>query len=191
MKVLGIAGSPRYHSNSGILLQQVLSGAKSSGAEIEAISTRTLKIMPCVHCDVCQNGDGCFEQDDAQDVFKAIEQAEIIVLASPIHFMGLPSHLKALVDRTQQFWHKKYRLQQPPLSSSLSRQGLFIAVGGRNGERLFEGAESTVKAFFACLNIKYRGLLAFPSTDAPDQIQNNQSALTLAFETGQKLVAAI
>ena len=188
MKVLGIAGSPRFGSNTDILLGEVLKGAESKGAETKLIHVANLNIMACNHCDSCIRTGECPFQDDTQKVYKEIEQADRVVLAAPLQFMGLPSQLKALIDRAQALWVRKYLLKIPPLGDARERKGLFVSVGGRKGEHLFEPALATVKAFFASLDIKYAGIVAFSGIDGRAQISDNPEALKEAFTAGEKLV---
>lgn len=188
MKVLGLAGSPRFGSNTDILLGEVLKGAQSKGAETKLIHITNLNILPCSHCDACIRSGQCLFQDDAQKVFKELEQTDRLVLAAPLHFMGLPSQTKTLVDRVQSLWVRKYLLKIPPLGDTRERRGLFVSVGGRTGEHLFEPALATVKAFFASLDIKYAGILAFPGIEGRARILNDSEALKAAFAAGEKLV---
>ena len=188
MKVLGIAGSPRFGSNTDILLGEVLKGAESKGAETKLIHVANLNIMACNHCDSCIRTGECPFQDDTQKVYKELEQADRVVLAAPLQFMGLPSQLKALIDRAQSLWVRKYLLKIPPLGDTRERKGLFVSVGGRKGEHLFEPALATVKAFFASLDIKYAGMVAFQGIEGRAQITDNPGALKEAFAAGEHLV---
>ena len=188
MRVLGIAGSPRFCSNTDILMDAALKGAASKGAETEVIHVANLNILACSHCDACLRSGNCMFTDDMQKVIKEIEQADRIVLAAPIHFMGLPSQVKTMVDRAQSFWVKKYLLKVPPLTGSRERKGLFVTVGGRTGEHLFDGALATVKAFFATLDIKYAGMVAFQNVDARAMVLDHPEMTDEAFIAGQLLV---
>ncbi len=188
MKVLGIAGSPRVGSNTDILLGEVLKGAESKGAETKLIHVANLNITACGHCDSCIRTGECPFQDDTQKFYKEMEQADRVVLAAPLQFMGLPSQLKALIDRAQALWVRKYLLKIPPLGDARERRGLFVSVGGRKGEHLFEPALATVKAFFASLDIKYSGMVAFSGIEGRAQISDNPEALKEAFRAGEKLV---
>lgn len=190
MRVLGIAGSPRRGSNTDLLLEQALKGAADQGAETSLIYAANLNIMPCNHCDGCMYSGKCQFQDDMQKVYTELEKAERIILAAPLHFMGLPGQLKNLIDRAQALWARKYRLQVPPLGDKRERLGWFICVGGRSGERLFEPAQATVKAFFACMDVKYAGMTAFPSIDGRAEILQHPEALQQAYLAGQNLVKA-
>ncbi|GAG85961.1 unnamed protein product, partial [marine sediment metagenome] len=53
MRVLGIAGSPRRDGNTDLLLNEVMKGAASKGAEVKTIILNQLDIAPCQHCDAC------------------------------------------------------------------------------------------------------------------------------------------
>jgi multimeric flavodoxin WrbA len=191
LKVLGIAGSPRFGSNTDILLGEVLKGAESKGVETRLIHVANLNIMACDHCDSCIRTGECPFQDDTQKFYKEMEQADRVVLAAPLQFMGLPSQLKALIDRAQAQWVRKYILKTPPLGDTRERRGLFVSVGGRKGEHLFEPALATVKAFFASLDIKYAGMLAFSGIEGRATITDKPEALKEAFAAGEKLVEAV
>ncbi len=189
MRVLGIAGSPRRGSNTDLLLDEALNGAASRGAETHVVYVSNLNIMPCNHCDGCLRTGQCPFQDDMQAVYAELEKADRVVLASPLHFMGLSAQTKNLIDRAQALWVRKYRLGIPPLGDKRERKGLFISVGGRKGERLFDPALATVKAFFASMNVEYAGMVAFPGIDGRAEILSQPEALKEAYTAGQKLVA--
>ena len=188
MKVLGIAGSPRRGGNTDLLLAEVMRGAASKGAEVKTIVLRELTVAPCEHCDVCLKTGKCKIPDDMQMIYEELEQADRIVLASPIQFMTVTAHMKAMIDRCQCLWARKYVLKIPPLSKERERKGLFISVGGRKVANLFEPALVTVKAWFNTLNITYAGDLLFSQVDEKGAIIKHPDALRRAFLAGQRLV---
>ena len=188
MKVLGIAGSPRRGGNTDLLLDEVMKGAASKGAEVKAIILNDLNIAPCQHCDACLVQGSCKTQDDMQMMYRELEQADRIVLASPIHFMSVTAQMKTMIDRCQCLWARKYILKIPPLGNKRERKGLFISVGGRKAPNLFAPALATVKALFNTLDIRYAGELVFPGIDEKGDIIKHPDALHQAFLTGQTLV---
>jgi len=188
MKVLGIAGSPRRDGNTDLLLAEVMRGTASKGAEVKTIVLNDLKITPCQHYDFCLKTGKCKINDDMQMVYREMEEADRIVLASPIQFMGLTAQMKAMIDRCQALWARKYVLKVPPLGDERQRKGLFVSVGGRKGPKIFEPARVVVKSFLAVLNITYTGELLFHSTDEKGAIARHPDALSQAFLAGQKLV---
>ena len=188
MKVLGIAGSPRRGGNTNLLLAEVMRGAASRGAEVKTIILNDLKITPCQHCDACLEAGKCKIEDDMQMVYRELEEADRIVLASPIQFMGVTAQRKAMIDRCQALWAKKYVLNMPPLGSEPGKKkGLFISVGGRKITNLFEPALATVKTLFRILDIAYAGELLFSGVDEKGAIAKHPDALRQAYLAGQKL----
>ena len=188
MKVLGIAGSPRWGGNTDLLLAEVMRGAASRGAEVKTIVLNDLNITPCQHCDACQKKGECRIEDDMQMVYRELEEADRIVLASPIHFMGVTAQVKAMIDRCQALWARKYVLKRPPLGDRRERKGLFVAVGGMKRASLFEPALATVKSLFKVLDIAYADELLFRGIDEKGAIAEHPDALKQAFLAGQKLV---
>ena len=187
MKVLGISGSPRLGGNTDILLDEVLKGAKGRGAETSTIYICEQDIAPCQHCDSCLMLGDCKIGDDMHKVYKELGEADVIVIASPIHFLGLTAQLKAAVDRCQALWARKYRLKVPPLGEEKRRRGFFVSVGGRTKAGNFEPAIATVKALFATLDVEYRGELTFAGVDERGAILKNPEALKQACEAGKRL----
>jgi len=188
LRVLGIAGSPRRGGNTDLLLAEVMKGAASRGAEVKTLFLNDLKITPCQHCDACLEAGRCRINDDMQMVYQELEDADRIVLASPIQFMGITAQMKAMIDRCQALWARKYVLKLPPLGDRRERKGLFISVGGRRIANLFEPALATVKTLFRILDITYAGELLFPGIDEKGAIVKHPDALRQAFLAGQELV---
>jgi len=188
LKVLGITGSPRRGGNTDLLLGEVMRGAASRGAKVKTIILNDLKIAPCQHCDGCLETGRCKGEDDMQVVYRELEDADRLVLASPIQFMGVTAQAKAMIDRCQALWARKYILKQPPLGNRRERKGLFISVGGRSSASLFEPALVTVQTLFRILDVTYAGELLFSGIDEKGAIAKHPDALRQAFLTGQKLV---
>jgi len=188
LKVIGIAGSPRRGGNTDLLLAEVMKGAASKGAEVKTIILNNLKIAPCQHCDACLETGRCKVRDDMQEIYNELEQADRIVLASPIQFMTVTAQMKAMIDRCQALWVRKYQLKVPPLGDRRERKGFFVSVGGRKIANLFEPALVTIKTLFRTLDVTYAGELVFPGIDEKGAITKHPDALRQAFLAGQKLV---
>ena len=188
MRVLGIFGSPRRGGNTEILLEEALKGAEKEGAETERLHVADFNIMPCVECLACYEEGRCVILDDMQKIYLKLLEADIIILASPIFFYGMTAWAKAMVDRCQALWSRKYILKEASLGKEgKKRKGFFISVGGTKGQKVFEGAILTAKYFFDVLNAAYAGDLVFRGVDGKGDILKNPGALQQAFEAGRKL----
>ena len=187
MKVLGIMGSPRRQSNTEMLLDKALEGAREAGAEVEKVLISKLKISPCLEIYACFKDGNCTIKDDMQPLYKKLLEADHIIFASPIFFYGVTSQAKAVIDRCQALWARRHVLGMGK-EDKRERRGLFISVGATRGEKLFDGAILTVKYFFDAIGVKYFGDLLVRGIDNKGQIKENPAALDDAFRLGQELV---
>jgi multimeric flavodoxin WrbA len=191
MKVLGLFGSPRRGGNTEILLEEALKGAQKEGAEIERLYLRDLDISPCTECHGCDETGSCVILDDMQKIYPKLLEADVIILASPIFFYGVTAWAKAVIDRSQALWAKKYIVNDPSMGKrGKRRRGFFISVGATKGQKVFEGAILTVKYFFDALNTEYVGELLYRGVDGKGEILKHPKALEQAREAGRKLVLA-
>ncbi len=156
---------------------------------MERIHLADLHVLPCKECHGCDQTGKCIVQDDMQAIYPKLMEADIIFLASPIFFYGLTAWAKALIDRSQAIWVRKYRLKDPSLSKQAKkRKGFFISVGATKGQRLFEGAILTVKYFFDAIHAEYAGDLLIRGLDDKGDVLKQPDALRQAFEAGRKVV---
>ncbi len=186
MKVVGISGSPRKEGNTETLLLEFLRGAEESGAETRLFILRQMDIAPCRHCDGCLVEGKCVVKDDMWLIYPELEGLDALVLASPIQFYGLTAQVKAMIDRCQAFWARKYVLKRP--LSERPRKGVFISVGGTKSRDLFEPAKATVKIFFRTIDVEYWGELLYRGVDEKGAIRQHPTALKEAFVLGKRLV---
>ena len=185
MRVLGIMGSPRIKSNTDLLLDEALKGAQSQGAEVEKIMVDKLKIAPCREYYGCFKDGNCVIRDDMDGIYPKLLEADAVIVASPMFFYGLTSQVKALIDRCQALWARKYILKQDLPDSA--RRGAFIAVGATRGKKLFDGSILTVKYFFQTIGVKYVDELLVRGVDKRGEIKEHPTALSDAFELGRRL----
>lgn len=93
--------------------------------------------------------------------------------------MGLNSQAKAMIDRMQPFWAKKYILHLPvvPANSISNRKGLFISTAGSKGGGVFTCAQRSTQLFFRMLKIQTVKECLFSGIDQAGEIKNHPSAL--------------
>lgn len=104
MKVLAFNGSPRKEWNTATLLNKALEGAASQGATTELIHIYDLNYKGCMSCFACKIIGGksygkCPIQDDLAPIFKHIEEADAIILGSPIYFGRVTGEMASFMDR--------------------------------------------------------------------------------------------
>ncbi|ABN56093.1 MULTISPECIES: flavodoxin family protein [Methanoculleus] len=190
VNVLGISGSPRRHGNTETLLDAVLEGAREAGAEVEKIVLRPLEYASCQGCNVCHRTGVCVLKDDLTEVFEKIENADVIVLASPIYSMGITAEAKGLIDRAQYLWARKFILKNLYYAPDHTRRhkGIFVSTAGLGWENVFDAAFPAITAFFNTTGFEYWDNVIANDLDRYGGITRHPTALTEAREKGRDVV---
>ena len=94
-KVLVITTSLRAKSNSDILTERLIAGAKDADHEVEHISLKGKTIQFCKGCMACQKTQKCVLKDDANTIAEKVLAADTLVFVQrkPPHRAGVPKSL--------------------------------------------------------------------------------------------------
>ncbi len=101
MKIVVLNGSPRKDGNTAALLKK----ATEDHAEVDLkyFDLVDMKIKPCISCMYCKTHPLCSIKDDMNKIYKAVEDADVIVLGSPIYMGAETAWLKGAIDRMYAF----------------------------------------------------------------------------------------
>lgn len=182
--VLCLHGSPRSGGNTDRLLDAVAVGALAVGARVEHLYCRDLDVRPCTGCGACSTTGRCIIHDDMASVYAAVDVAHAMVLGSPVYFLGVPSLCKAVVDRFQPYWARRYLLGIP---SGAERPGALVATAGASSHTVFNGAQRTIEALFDVLDISCQANLFYEGVDQRGAIADHPTALDDARALGGRL----
>jgi multimeric flavodoxin WrbA len=120
--ILGLCGSPRAKTTEYVL-KKALNTLEEKGYDTIFWSVRGKKIGFCLHCDYCLKEKKCIIKDDMQDLYPVIEEAEAVIMATPVYSGGVSAQLKAVLDRTRALFSKNPKaLKNKPC--------IGIAIGG-------------------------------------------------------------
>lgn len=124
MKILVLNGSPRRDGNTTAMVNAFTEGAKEGGHEVNVIDVCQKKIGGCLACEYCHTkGNGaCIQKDDMQEVYPLLEEAEMIVLASPIYYHSFTGQLQCAINRI-------YALDKP---KNLRKAALIMSSGSNH-----------------------------------------------------------
>ena len=188
MFVLGLQGSPRTKGNTSVILSAYLSEAERLGAQTEHLDVAKKNISPCKECGTCDKKGFCPIEDDMQDIYPLLRQADIIVMATPVFFYGPTAQIKALIDRSQALWARRYvhGLIDP---GRKWRRGFVLSLGATKGKNLFEGVLLTAKYFFDAVGASFDGSLTYKHIEASGDIKKHPTALNDAKEKAGAHVA--
>jgi multimeric flavodoxin WrbA len=99
MRILGIVGSPRKNGNTEILMSEALKVARDAGMETEMFLVSGKQIAPCDACGACFEVGSCVVQDDMQELYGMMDQADGIIFGSPVYFGSVSAQTKTIMDR--------------------------------------------------------------------------------------------
>jgi multimeric flavodoxin WrbA len=187
MKLVGIYGSPRKAGNTDLMLDAFLEGTGAAEREISRVYVRELDIRGCLGCGHCDKAGVCIQKDDMRQVYPLLEEAERIVVASPIYFYGITAQLKLLVDRAQAPFMKREiaRKKGNVVGEGPERRGFVLLAGATRGKRLFECSVLTIKYFFDALGVFFSGELCFKEVDERGAILHHPRAIEECRQAGR------
>ncbi len=187
-RVLGINGSARKEGNTDILLDKVLEGASSRGAEIEKIFLSELDISPCVEseCEEVASDGSSIIDDDFNSIYHKIDESDVVIIASPIYFGTVSAQTKAMIDRFQCVWlAKNFKGMKDVFNKK--KAGAFLCVSSVHRKDFFDSAKGVVRHLFATLGIGCKEELFFEGLDAKGVVKGHGDLLDKAYEAGKRL----
>lgn len=148
MNILILNGSPRRNGNTVAMIEAFVEGAKKKEHQVTVIDVCKKEIAGCLGCEYCHTkGNGtCKIKDDMQEIYKALESAELLVIASPIYYFGYSGQLQCAIHRT-------YAIGIP---RKLKKSILILSSGSNN---VYDGAIYEYrKSFLEYMNLQDMGI---------------------------------
>lgn len=101
MKILVLNGSPHKEGNTAALVGAFQKGAQAAGHEVVVCPVGTMNIKGCLGCEYCHTkGEGaCIQKDDMQKVYPELNSADMVVIASPVHYFGFTGQMACTISR--------------------------------------------------------------------------------------------
>ena len=156
MKIIGINGSPRKAWNTSILLNKVMEGAASKGAETELIQLYDLNYKGCTSCFACKIKNGksygkCAVNDDVTPILNKIEETGAIILGSPIYLGGVTGEMRSFLERLI-FPYLVYDVERSSLFKKKIPVGFIYTMGAPVNRIKEAGYEQQFKVMETIMN---------------------------------------
>lgn len=142
MNIVILNGSPRANGNTAAFVKAFREGAESVGHTVTVFPVGTMNIRACLGCEYCHGkGEGsCIQQDDMQKIYPAMAQADLVVLASPVHYWGFSGQMQSAITRF--YAPLKPKAKKYALILSSGSDGVYDAIISQYHEMLkYIGAE--------------------------------------------------
>jgi len=196
-KIIIVEGSPRKNGNSTILAQQVVAGAKSSGAEVETLYLQGMYILPCTACEACQESlsADCIIDDDMKEIYPLLRTADAIVYASPVYWFNVSAQIKLFIDRC-------YALicagtqpatggEEPVYSveSALAGKNIGIVLTYGDKDPFASGAVNAIRSYQDMFRFAGAEIvdMVYGSAMEPGEVSGNDELMKQAFDLGRRL----
>ena len=99
MKVLMLNGSPKASGNTALALAEMEKTFAREGIETEIIHVGHLPIRSCIACGKCRELGRCVFDDIVNEVAAKFDEADGLVLGSPVYYASANATLVALMTR--------------------------------------------------------------------------------------------
>lgn len=99
LKVLMLNGSPKANGNTSIALREMENVFKKNGIETEIVYVGNKDIRGCIACNACSEKGKCVFDDAVNELAPKFEEADGLVVASPVYYASANATLIACLDR--------------------------------------------------------------------------------------------
>jgi multimeric flavodoxin WrbA len=176
-RVIVISTSLRLGSNSDILADQFVEGAKAAGNAVEKISLVGKHIEFCKGCLACQKLGRCVINDDVNGIMAKVLKADVVVWATPIYYYEMSGQMKTLIDRMNAMYEQDYAF----------RDVYLLTTAAEDEEQTPKRAETGLTGWIDCYpKCRLAGTLFCGGVNDAREIEGN-SKLQEAFELGKNL----
>ncbi len=92
-------GSPRQNGNTSIALEEMSKIFESAGVETEIVRVGSRDVRGCIACGRCEKLEKCVFDDIVNELAPKFEEADGLVVASPVYYASANATLIAVLDR--------------------------------------------------------------------------------------------
>lgn len=188
--ILIVLGGGRPKGNTAQLAEAFARGAEEAGHHVETVSLLKTEVRGCLGCNACRYGKPCVQKDGFNELIPKIEQADLIVFASPLYFWTISARLKAFIER---FYCIAQADSAPPLGRYEKYPEKDCALLMTAADRLFWTFEQAAAYYrFALVNyigFRDKGMIlagGCGDTNGKPQIEKTEHLLR-AYEFGKNI----
>ncbi len=176
-KIIVISTSLRHGSNSDMLADQFVEGAKAAGNKVEKISLADKNIQFCKGCLACQKLGRCVINDDVNAIMAKVMESEVVVWATPIYYYEMSGQMKTLIDRMNAMYEQDYQF----------RDVYLLTTAAEDEEQTPKRAETGLSGWIDCYpKCHLAGMLFCGGVNNAREIEGNPK-LKEAYDMGNRI----
>ena len=175
-KILVITTSLRVRSNSDILAERLVAGARDAGHDVEQISLKDKEIRFCIGCLACQKTQKCVLKDSAIEIAEKVKNADTLVFVTPIYYYEMSGQMKTLLDRMNPLYPSDYKF----------RKVYMLATATEDEETTPDKAVNGLHGWVDCFEkAEFAGYLFCGGISDPNEAVSRETELEEAYNFGK------
>jgi len=118
----------------------------------------------------------CFIKDDMSEILDKMQEADVIVMSSPVYFYSIDAQIKALIDRSVARW-----------TEIPNKEFYYIMTAAEDSETVMDCTLECFRGFAMCLkNAVEKGVICGKGVYKTGEIKNT-IYMNQAYELGKKV----
>lgn len=185
MKVTCINGSARNNGSCAYLIDSFIKGITTANVHIVKYCVGDAELNYCKGCKKCYIDGKCVQTDDVQKIVQDILSSDIVVIAAPSYWAGVPAQLKTLFDRTTPYGDTN---PNRIVTAHKPIKGIAIAVRAGIREQENELILNAIEHYYGHLGIDTVKRISITQTDKLDDlIVDHDEDVKQIYELGKSL----
>lgn len=171
MNVLIFNGAIRKNGDTAQMIEELTRQLPEH--DIHVVHCDDPNISPCVDCRYCWKNPGCALKDGMQDVYKRIDEADWIILASPVHFDEISGSLMQQLSRLQMYCMARMMRKEELMQDRVRKGAALLAAGGPGKA---EPAHRMMKVLLHCMHASDECIIHCKGTDRK-AVKDNETVM--------------
>ena len=165
-KIQILIGSPRKNGNTSLMAKELVKHLNTDCFETEITHLYDYQIDPCIDCKHCKRGSlVCKVKDGMQEIYPKVEEADLIIIGTPIYWFGPSGQTKNMFDRFRPYYENE-KLHH-------KRAALLLPAGAGHKD-----CDLTIELFrrsFEALEIELLGTVTAEAYDEGDVLKDKEA----------------
>ncbi len=173
--VLIINSTFRRGGNSEILVEQFKKGAEEAGNAVRTINLREVNPKFCIGCLSCQKTGRCVLPDSVNDLLPLVQNADVLVFATPVYYYCMSGQLKTFLDRLNSLY----------VSDNKFKEVYLLATAADTDKSAMDGTIKGVQGWIDCFDgVSLCGVVYGLGTEGAGSVRKTP-AFVEAYEMGK------
>lgn len=168
--ILILNGSPNKESKTLSIAKELLSDSKE---EKVFIDTYNLNVTSCDDCKYCSTKIGCSKRDDMDKLHPLFEQADTLIITSPVYFGALSDRIMVIINRFQRYFSQKFDLKD--LNVPSFKNTILITSQGSKKKSMFKGPNETFRIINFLFKPQYSFIINTTNSDIVHPLKNKKT----------------